>query len=59
MLCSPKPAPAEVTQEREKQSHKTSGIRDLVFVKLTHQPGSMALAALLGEVGGRGGCSAG
>lgn len=53
MLCSPKPAPAEVTQEREQQSHKISGICDLVFVKLIHQPGLIALAALLGEVGGR------
>lgn len=32
------------------QKHRTSGICDLVFVKLTHQAGLMAVTAILGEV---------
>jgi len=37
-------------KKREQQSHKASGIFDLVFVILKHQAGSMAVAAILSEV---------
>jgi len=37
-------------KRRKQQSHKTSGIRDLVFVKLMHQSGLMAVAPVLKEL---------
>jgi len=36
--------------KKEQQNHKISGICVLVYVKLTHQSGSMAVAAILREV---------
>lgn len=32
-----------------KQKHKTCGISDLVFVKLTHHSGLMAVVAIVSE----------
>ena len=39
-----------IYKKREQQKHKTSGIFDLIFVKLMHQSGLMVVVAILSEL---------